>query len=364
MLFGRTKMSQVSVYHRNNANQFTKVGPRAQQQAEGTYHIRWRETNGKRRWLAVGPDLKQAAHTRSTYELRLMDTGRPRPVAPSTEPATLEKTVLEFIERREKAGRSTYRHALGEFLRCVGDKKLQNVTRLDLEKFEVWLLNRRAHDRTVDNKLTNVITFLREHKITDVVHHRKYTKKKVVSYRPDELHAMFNAAEDDDWLLFQFFLGSGARDQEVQTATWHDINFVEGIFTIRDHPEFDFTPKDAEEREVPLPDYLLAALKERLLATKGDLIFPNGEGKPDGHLLRRLKALAQRAGLDPDDCILHKFRKSYATIQHRAGVEAVTIQHRLGHSDLKTTLCYIQEEEPRSVRSREQMNTSFGVYAQ
>jgi integrase len=356
-------MSTVSLNHRNNAGRFTKIGPRHQQQSDGTYHIRFRETNGKRRWLAVGPDYKQAAHTASTYELRLMDTGRSRPVRSSSEPSTLAAAVEAFVQRRNRAGRSTYHHVLGEFLKCVGDRKLTDITRHDLEKFEVWLLHRHAHDRTIDNKLTNVITFLREHKIMDVVHHRKYVKTKVVAYRPDELRAMFNAAQGDEWILFQFFLGSGSRDQEVQTATWRDINFVEGIFTIREHPEFGFKPKDAEDREVPLHDSLLTALRERLLTTKGDLIFPNSQGKPDGHLLRKLKVLARRAGLDPEDCILHKFRKSYATLQHKAGVDAVTIQHRLGHSDLKTTLLYIQEEEPRSVRSREQVNHTFGVFA-
>ena len=47
---------------------------------------------------------------------------------------------------------------------------------------------------------------------------------------------------------------------------------------------------------------------------------------------------------------LHKFRKSYATLQHRDGVDARTIQKRLGHSDLSTTLAYLEDEEPRSDR--------------
>jgi len=29
-----------------------------------------------------------------------------------------------------------------------------------------------------------------------------------------------------------------------------------------------------------------------------DLIFPNGEGKPDGHFLRKLKAIAKKAGVE------------------------------------------------------------------
>jgi integrase/recombinase XerD len=98
-----------------------------------------------------------------------------------------------------------------------------------------------------------------------------------------------------------------------------------------------------------------------MLATKGSLIFPQAEGKPDGHMLRKLKYLAKRACLH-GQFKLHKFRKTYATLQHRAGVDARTIQKRLGHSALETTLAYLEGEEARSERSREQVNGTFGVF--
>jgi len=99
-----------------------------------------------------------------------------------------------------------------------------------------------------------------------------------------------------------------------------------------------------------------------MLETKGNLIFPTREGKPNGHMLRVLKALAKKAGLH-GEFKLHKFRKTYATLQHRDGVDARTIQKRLGHSDLSTTLAYLEGEEPRSDRSRKQVNRTFGVFA-
>lgn len=79
-------------------------------------------------------------------------------------------------------------------------------------------------------------------------------------------------------------------------------------------------------------------------------------------MLRQLKALAERAGLK-GEFKLHKFRKTYATLQHRAGVDARTIQKPLGHSDLSTTLAYLEGEEPRSDRSRKQVNGTFSVFA-
>jgi integrase/recombinase XerD len=79
-------------------------------------------------------------------------------------------------------------------------------------------------------------------------------------------------------------------------------------------------------------------------------------------MLRKLKALAKRAGLDPTKFGLHVFRKTFATLLHRAGVDARTIQQRLGHSDLETTLLYLEGENARSQNSRDKANEAFGTF--
>jgi integrase len=188
----------------------------------------------------------------------------------------------------------------------------------------------------------------------------RYTEKEVRAYRPDELKALFAAADPEEWVLFQFFLCSGAREQEVANAAWDAIDFTDRLFHIRETATF--TPKDHEEREIPLPDFLMEVLKRRMLNTKGSLIFPSKEGRPRRHMLRTLQALAARAGL-VGEFGLHKFRKSYATIQHKSGVDARTIQKRLGHEDLTTTLAYLEGEDARSERSRDQVNGAFAVFA-
>jgi hypothetical protein len=42
-----------------------------------------------------------------------------------------------------------------------------------------------------------------------------------------------------------------------------------------------------------------------------DLVFPNGNGKPDGHFLRKLKAIAKKAGVEGAE--LHRFRRPTLT---------------------------------------------------
>jgi integrase/recombinase XerD len=268
---------------------------------------------------------------------------------------------LANVALRSGKTQSAYNFTCQQFYRSCGNKPLAQVSRQDLIDYEGFMRREGLADRTIHNRVAEVTTMLRHFGFKEVTHRVKYVEKKVRAYRPDELKRLFAAAEPEEWLLYQFFLCSGAREQEVMNAEYDDLDFVDGLFTVR--AKSDWKPKDFEEREIPLPDFLLAALKERMLTTKESLIFPTKDGKRDGHMLRRLQALAKRAGL-VGEFGLHKFRKTYATLLHREGVSARTIQIRLGHSDLTTTLAYLEGEEARSVESKRKANETFAAFAQ
>jgi len=281
-------------------------------------------------------------------------------------PLLLDAAIDQYkasLIKRKKAKRTVggYGYTLREFYQSCGNKPLSSITVQDLEDFQAYMDKEGLSDRTMANRIGEVVTLLRYFKIKDVTLSVKYVEKKVRAYRADELDALFAMATPDEWVLFQFFLGLGPREQEVMYAHWSDVDFVDGIYKVTAHQP-RFTPKDYEEREIPLPAHLGAALRERRREVESQLIFPTPSGKPDGHMLRKLKALAKRAGLDPTKFGLHVFRKTFATLLHRAGVDARTIQQRLGHSDLETTLLYLEGENARSQNSRDKANEAFGTF--
>jgi integrase len=86
-------------------------------------------------------------------------------------------------------------------------------------------------------------------------------------------------------------------------------------------------------------------------------MFPNGEGKPDGHFLRKLKAIAKKAGVEGAE--LHRFRKTYAD-----GVSVNTIRIRLGHESLDVTHAYLKGKDAESEEAQEHANSSsLALYA-
>jgi integrase len=268
---------------------------------------------------------------------------------------------LENVALKSSKTSNGYGYTLQQFYKSVGrNKPLTEASKQDLYDFIAYLRREGLGDRTVHNRVGEVVTFLRHFGIKDVTLRVKFTEKKVRAYRPDEIKDMFAVADPEETILLHFFLCTGARDQEVAHAEWDDIDFVDGLYTIKSKP--GWTTKDYEERELPLPDFLVAALKTRMLRTKGKLIFPNTIGTVNGHLIRIVQRVAKRAGIR-GEATLHKWRKTFATQQHRNGLDARTIQKRLGHSDLATTLTYLEGEDSRSDRSRELVNSTFGAFA-
>ncbi len=80
---------------------------------------------------------------------------------------------------------------------------------------------------------------------------------------------------------------------------------------------FDWRVKDSEKRTVGISDRLAERLKARHKRHPGDgLVFPNSCDKPDKHLLRIIKRVALRAGLNCGQCMGTHNRKRVSCRTH------------------------------------------------
>ncbi len=136
---------------------------------------------------------------------------------------------------------------------------------------------------------------------------------------------------------------TGLREQEVCYLTWDDVILERDRESLVVRRKPGFTPKDYEEREVPIPGELAAMLRAR--EHNSPWVFPSAGSSLETHLLRRLKRVAARAGAA--DATLHKFRHTYAPRLLENGADIVTVQWLLGHSDLDTTKRYLNPDGDR-----------------
>jgi integrase len=92
----------------------------------------------------------------------------------------------------------------------------------------------------------------------------------------------------------------------MRVLTWRDIDFRTQVVRVTGKPLYGFKPKNKEEREVPVPSSLVAALKKYKAAKKPNvdsLAFPNESGRPDKRHEFKLKRIAFHAKLNCGQCI-------------------------------------------------------------
>ena len=189
-------------------------------------------------------------------------------------------------------------------------------------------------------------------------------------YEPDEIQALFKACDEGERVLYLCYLLTGLRDKGIRHLTWRDVDFRTHVIRVTRKPLYGFKPKNKEEREVPVPGSLIAALKKYKASRKptaDGLVFPNESGRPDKRHEFKVKRIAFLAKLNCGQCVskhgnkcsegpycsnffLHKFRHTFATRNLQDHVcDIKTLQNWMGHKDLASTMIYLKAVRNKDV---------------
>jgi integrase len=359
---------------------------------EGNYHLDYRDADGKRHRPSVGsvPSEVHESMLLKQAELEAINNGvtvQAPAKSDSEKPGTLlAEAAKEYIKNvRARKSAATYRKYLkvvSVFLKGCQKQFVEQVDRRDVMSFMDDLHEAGNGGRTINNKTIVVLTFLKTFGVSRILLKQDWPEFIKADKRPYELEPLgkfFAACTPDEFLLFQFFVGTGFRDQEVRVAEYRDIDFEEGVIRIREKKEWNFTPKGKEIRDVPLTDGLLDLLRKRSKTATNKLIFPSPAhskspkehpgGVPNDKFLIACKTIALGAGLNCGDCTnskdqlcaaeaccedwtLHRFRHTFGTIQLRDGVDIETVATWMGHKDINTTREYLKAIKASQARPK------------
>ena len=348
---------------------------------EGAYYIEWRVggRSGRRYRTAVARDEAIDQARRKAIELRAIRDGLI--AGPEPEPEVVAKTTigdaidayLRYVKmQRKPRTHLTYRYTLDTLLRAAYKRKyVEDATREDVLDFMTYCYELGLGARTVYDKVVTVLQLFKKHGRSGLMEKGdwpKYVDAIRPMYEAEELTAMFKLATEDEADMLKFLLGSGFRDQEIRYLQYLDVDFRHQIARVTAKAKWGFTPKNWEERTVPLPAGLIERLrkrKERKMARPHDFVFGNTKGRPDSEMDMVVKRVAERAKLNCGHCVtehgnkcaegpycmnffLHKFRHTFATNHLRDGVDIRTVQSWLGHRDIQSTMVYL-----KGVRSKD-----------
>jgi len=226
--------------------------------------------------------------------------------------ASLKDTAASYIKdaERRKANEAAEQARLvtAEFIDLMRKRKklyVDQIDRDDIFLFHEALRDRKCAERTVSNKHARLASWLRFAGIDKAILPPvpRYEEKLPTVYSSEQTRALLAAA--DPYMRVCILLGMkcGLRDQEMMHLEFRDISWTDKTLRVQSKEQWGFLPKTWEQREIPVPDDLLAELVAWQNSREGQtLVLGTKHHKPNTKLLRTLKRMAHRAGLNCGRC--------------------------------------------------------------
>ena len=215
-------------------------------------------------------------------------------------------TYLDLKKNKRPKTVAQYRTALREFQESTTAKYLDEINTGVLRNHMNCLTEKGYAGKTMDTRLHILYFLLKRTGVTARIPKDEMPTvetEAAVPFSDAELKAMFKIMSPEDNIVYSFFLGTAARQQEVEFAAWADINFERGIYNVHSKPEVGFVIKSHQSREIVMPDSLTKALKARReKMPDGRWIFPSRDGGTRNNFLLKLKKIALRAGINCGQC--------------------------------------------------------------
>lgn len=172
-------------------------------------------------------------------------------------------------------------------------------------------------------------------------------RRQMTALDATQARRLLDSTHDDRWFsLWALLIGTGLRLGEALALTWSDVNLEAGNVAVRrtlqrnlGHGLVFAAPKTAQSRRsVPMPAFVIAALRTGKGADPSSLVFSNRRGGPQdpGSVNSALTRSLRRAGLP--HVRVHDLRHTTASILLASSTHPKVVQELLGHRTVALTL--------------------------
>ena len=259
-----------------------------------------------------------------------------------------ENTIKEYVKH------------IGYFFEYIGDKKLEDVKRYDINTFRNDNIELSKSYRNVMlsavksffDFLVNDIEYLENDVSVNVKPFRikQQDVKKVCPLTKEQESGLLNNCKNSrDKAVIMSLLKLGLRISELINVTLDDYEFAK-----ENEGELHIIGKGNKYRVVYINDDLFNVIDKYLLVRKDseyDNLFISNGAKPLDRscVSRTLKTIAKRSGRFTDEEIAmlhnHTMRHSFATNAVENGMSIDTVSRALGHSSIDTTFkIYVHQD--------------------
>lgn len=338
------------------------------------YSVVFYDQEGKQRWRTVGPVKKEAEKA-----LRVL-MGQVDHREYQDQDRTFSELVDAWLDSlRAQVKQSTldgYQSICDIHLKpFFGSRRVRDIGTADIEAYLASKLGGKLGNRTVGYHLGVIKMLLKKavmwnfaHKnVAEYVKRPKAVKKDITILSAEEVERLLRAATGQTRLVTLTGVLAGVRAGEICALRWSDVDLVTGVISIKQNYVRGRieTPKSrASIREIIIPPALVDALAKHKDTATGELVFPNGAGKPMdwNNFLHYSWAPLLKAARVPK-VKFHSLRHNYVSVMLAAGEGLPFIQRQVGHSNLSVTLDVYSHLLPnKDVGAGERIGAAFATY--
>jgi len=260
----------------------------------------------------------------------------------SAAPNTLRGLCNAFLKRDLRPStRYCYANILDHFCAFIGENRaIKNISTHDIGNWYVSFpraltdASKATYIRTIKSLFNHAVknNWMTKNPARLLV---QKVEKKPIQYLPySDWDVFLDNCQPAHRIRCKFMLYTGVRTGELLHARWSWVQ--DDILKIQPVPKDGWVPKWGSSREIPLCLEALQCLDAaRAKWTRSDFIFSD-------HLIahwnscRETRSACRKAGLKPIKT--HALRASFATHLLSLGVDLLSVQRLLGHSNYKVLL--------------------------
>jgi integrase len=268
----------------------------------------------------------------------------------SRDQKVLSKYIAEFVRysqcQHSPKTTASYRTALEEFRRTVGDRHLREI---DIRVVEEFLLTKRDSRslytvRSYHTHLASAFEVAKRWGYLEDNPFRRIKRVRLPETTPAfltkvQFQLLLSLSQDQD--LKDVMVGAvttGMRLGELMALRWEDVDLIHRTILVKSSE--GFVTKNKKKRIIPINTALAATLHRRRTGNPVDKVF-QGEGRRFNAevVSKGFKNLVRLAGLD-ERLHFHSIRHTFASWLVQDGVSLYEVQKLLGHSSVVVTQVY------------------------
>ena len=321
---------------------------------------------------------RREAQIQLDQHLQMLNQGQQRPQTTKhlEDFVDCEWTILVLSTLKLSTQRG-YRMVLGKrVLPCFGQRRLCDITKLDIQQFVADKFRQGLAWQTVRNAwivLSSVLdaavdySYLNSNPARGVKFPLQGLRKEPKILNAEALGKLLAQLREPYRSMVTLTVLTGLRVGELLALRWKMVDLTAGTIRVCEsvfHGQVQMPKSERSIRTIPIGPQTRVLLEEhrRRFGTQWSeegLLFPNQLGGPhrECNLLERvLRPAAKAAGLER--VTWHQLRHIHASVLHDIGVPAKITQQQLGHATVETTLNFythaIPDTHRRAIESLEQ----------